>query len=190
MGDFNAYIGNLDYSNFIRFFQENGKLQTYSKNDFFIEQDGASQFIGWIERGMFRYTRVAKNGKEHIVGYAFSGEFVCDYSSFINQSDSFVYIQAMSDCVVYLLTYQDVISYWETDIETLRFGKHIADSLFTMIYKQLLDIYCDIPEESYLKLMKRCPDLKEKVTLKEIASYLRVTPTTISNIRRKILFGS
>lgn len=80
------------------------------------------------------------------------------------------------------LSYQDVIAYWETDMETLRFGKQTADALYETIYKRLLDVFCDSPEESYLKLMKRCP------CLKEIASYLRVTPTTVSNIRRKITF--
>lgn len=94
----------------------------------------------------------------------------------------------MSECIIYQLSYQDVVAYWETDMETLRFGKRTADALYEMVYKRLLDVFCNSPEESYLSLMKRCPDLKEKVSLKEIASYLRVTPTTVSNIRRKITF--
>lgn len=188
MEDFNLYMSNLDYSNFMQLFKEKGKVHRYKKKDFFITQNGESLFVGWIKNGMFRYTCAEKNGTEHIVGYAFAEEFVCDYSSFISKSASLVNIQAMSDCIVYQLSYQDIIAYWETNIETLRFGKRIADNLFIMIYKQLLATYCDAPEERYLKLMERCPDLKEKVPLKEIASYLRVTPTTISNIRRKITF--
>lgn len=185
---FNLYLSNLDYSNFMQLFKEKGKVHIYKKKEFFINQNAESQFVGWIKNGMFRYTCVGKDNAEHIVGYAFTEEFVCDYSSFISQSTSLVNIQAMSDCIVYQLPYQDVVAYWETNIEILRFGKHIVDNLFIMIYKQLLDTYCDAPEERYLKLMERCPDLKEKVSLKEIASYLRVTPTTVSNIRRKITF--
>jgi len=94
----------------------------------------------------------------------------------------------MSECVVYLLSYQDIVAYLETDMETLRFGKQTVDALYEMMYKRYLELYCDSPEESYLKLMQRCPDLKEIAPLKEIASYLRVTPTTVSNIRRKITF--
>ena len=190
MEDFNLYMSNLDYSNFIRFCQEKGKIHIYHKKDFFVKQNGNSEFVAWIKKGTFRYTCVGKDNKEHIVGYAFAEEFACDYSSFINQSVSLVNIQAMSECVVYKLSYQDVVAYWETDMETLRFGKRTADALYEMVYKRLLDVFCKSPEESYLNLMKRCPDLKEKVSLKEIASYLRVTPTTVSNIRKKITFGN
>lgn len=188
MEEFNSYIGRLDYSKFIQFAKDKGKVHVYHKKDFFIEQNKVSDRVGWIETGAFRYMHTGENGKEHVVEYSFAKEFVCDYSSFIHQSTSLVNIQAMSECVVYQLSYQDVIAYFETDMETLRFGKQTVDALYEMMYKRFLDLYCDSPEESYLKLMKRCPDLKEKVSLKEIASYLRVTPTTVSNIRRKITF--
>ena len=105
MEDFNLYMSNLDYSNFIRFCQEKGKIHIYHKKDFFVKQNGNSEFVAWIKKGTFRYTCVGKDNKEHIVGYAFAEEFACDYSSFINQSVSLVNIQAMSECVVYKLSY-------------------------------------------------------------------------------------
>ena len=54
-----------------------------------------------------------------------------------------------------------------------------------MVYERLLDLYCS-PEIRYKKLIKRCPELKEAVPLKNIASFLGVTPETISRIRRKL----
>ena len=188
MENYNSYIGRLDYSKFIQFAKDKGKVHIYHKKDFFIEQNKVSDQVGWIETGAFRYVHTDKHGKEHVVEYSFANEFVCVYSSFIHQSTSLVHIQAMSECVVYLLSYQDIVAYLETDMETLRFGKQTVDALYEMMYKRYLELYCDSPEESYLKLMQRCPDLKEIAPLKEIASYLRVTPTTVSNIRRKITF--
>ena len=72
--------------------------------------------------------------------------------------------------------------------DTQHYGRLAAESLFEMIYRQLLDSYCT-PEMRYLKLMKRCPDLKEVIPLKSIASYLGVTPETVSHIRKKILLN-
>ena len=77
------------------------------------------------------------------------------------------------------------IEYWETDMKTQRFGRHVAESLFEMVYERLLDSYCT-PEIRYRNLMERCPNLKEVVPLKSIASFLGVTPETISRIRRKL----
>ena len=51
----------------------------------------------------------------------------------------------------------------------------------------MLQAYCDSPEQRYITLMQRCPNLKEEVSLKEIASFIGVTPETVSHIRKKIL---
>lgn len=188
MEDFNSYIGRLDYSNFIQFAKAKGKVHVYHKKDFLLSKTRYLTELDGLKQEHFVICILVKMGKEHVVGYAFVGEFICDYSAFIYQNASLVSIQAISECIVYQLSYQDIIAYWETNMETLRFGKQTADALYETIFKRLLDVFCDSPEESYLKLMKRCPNLKEIVPLKEIASYLRVTPTTVSNIRRKITF--
>ena len=64
-----------------------------------------------------------------------------------------------------------------------------SDCLFTQIYAQYLDTYRMTTRERYKRLLLRCPELVQSINLKDIASYLKVTPTTISNIRRKITFG-
>lgn len=186
MNNFNSYMNGLDYSDFKNLFQEKGTLRTYRKKDFFVRQDAISRFAGWVDNGTFQYTYLDEEGIECIVGYAFPNEFVCDYSSFMKEKVSLVNIQAITDCTVRELSYHDVVEYWETNYETQRFGRLAAESLFEMIYKRLLDFYCT-PETRYLRLMKRCPNLKEVVPLKNIASFLGVTPETVSHIRKKIL---
>ena len=70
-------------------------------------------------------------------------------------------------------------------METQRLGRYVAENLYEMVYERLLDSYCT-PEIRYQRLMKRCPDLKDTVPLKSIASFLGVTPETVSRIRRKL----
>ena len=65
----------------------------------------------------------------------------------------------------------------------------ISDSLFAQVYAQYLDTYRMTTRERYKRLLIRCPELVQSINLKDIASYLKVTPTTISNIRREITFG-
>lgn len=185
MKEFNTYLDNLDYSRIKDLFAEKGILRAYRKKDFFIRQNEAKRFAGWVKEGTFQYTYIDEEGEEHIVGYAFANEFVCDYSSFMKGSLSPVNIQALTDCSVYEISCHDITEYWETSMETQRFGRHVAENLYEMVYARLLDSYGS-PEMRYAKLMERCPGLKEAVPLKSIASFLGVAPETISRIRRKL----
>ena len=98
-----------------------------------------------------------------------------------------VNIQASTNCEVYLLSLNRLNQFWETDMNTQRLGRRIAETMFAEIYQRLLGFYCDTPEQRYQALMKRCPDLQEKLSLKEIAHFLGITPETLSRIRKKIL---
>lgn len=141
---------------------------------------------GWVDKGYFRYIYIGEDGREHIVGYSFTGEFVCDYSSFMKQGLALVSIQAINDCLVHTLPYNDIISFLETNSDTQRFGRQMSETMFSDIYKRLLGFYCSTPEQRYSELMQRCPNLKEKISLREIASFLGVTPETVSHIRRRL----
>lgn len=185
MKEFNSYLNNLDYSLVKDLFARKGILRTYHKKDFFIRQNEVERFAGWVKHGTFQYTHIDEEGEEHIVGYAFTDEFVCDYSSFMRSCLSAVSIQALTDCSVYEISRHDIIECWETNMETQRLGRYVAENLYEMVYERLLDSYCT-PEIRYQKLMKRCPDLKDTVPLKSIASFLGITPETVSRIRRKL----
>ncbi len=70
-------------------------------------------------------------------------------------------------------------------METQRLGRRIAETMFAEIYQRLLRFYCDTPEQRYQALMKRCPDLQERISLKRNSTFLGVTPETLSRIRKK-----
>ncbi len=142
MKEFNSYLNDWNYSNIKKLIQEKGECRVYHKKDFFIRQNEISYFIGWVESGVFQYTYIDEEGTEHIVGYAFQDEFVCDYSSLMRGTLSLVNIQAITDCTVYVVSRHDIINYWEINYDTQHYGRLAAESLFETIYKQLLESYC------------------------------------------------
>ena len=116
MNEFNTYLKNLDYSHIKDLCVEKGKLRTYRKKDFFICQNEIERFAGWVKEGTFQYTYIDEEDEEHIVGYSFTNEFVCDYSSFMKGCLSLVNIQAIADCSVYEISRHDLIEYLETNM--------------------------------------------------------------------------
>lgn len=138
----------------------------------------------YVEKGMFRYVCTDENGCEHIVGYAFAGEYVGDYPQCIKKEKAMVSIQATTDSLIYYASAQEITNFFSTDKSTQELEKILAEELFVQTYKRLLDIYCKTPTELYVDLVRRYPDFLNYITLREIASFLRVTPETISHIRK------
>ena len=63
-----------------------------------------------------------------------------------------------------------------------------SDSLFHNCYTEYLNTHRLSPKERYIALLKRCPDILQNISIKEIASYLNITPTYLSRIRKEITF--
>ncbi len=64
-----------------------------------------------------------------------------------------------------------------------------AEQILFCVYQNYLDLYRKTPEERYKEIMYKCPEILQILTLKELSSYLKITPITMSKIRRKITFG-
>lgn len=175
----------IDFSEVKRFFLQNGKVLKMKKNDYFVRQGDPYDFLGFLENGTTRYIRFDNRGKEHIVGYSFVGDFVSDYCSMVKKSNSMTSIQAVTDCTVYLISRTELETYFNTNIDTEHFGRKVAEGLFVEMHRRLLSFYCDTPEERYQSLIKRSPELLQMISLKEIASFIGVTPETVSHIRKK-----
>ena len=189
MDKFNVEKEILDTSELERLFLREGIFTTIKRNEYLIRQNEMTNQIGFVVSGIFRLSRIDVNGNEWIIGYSFKNDFVCDYPSFIKQTVSTVTIQASTECEVCLLPLSKLNQFRETDMDTQRLGRQIAETMFAEIYQRLLGFYCDTPEQRYHALMKRCPGLQEKLSFKETTQFLGITPETLSRIRKKQLYN-
>ena len=65
--------------------------------------------------------------------------------------------------------------------------QELSKIIIIQIYDRLIDLYKKSPKERYLYLIKSCPEILQLITLKELASYLKITPTYLSRIRKSLL---
>lgn len=164
---------------------EHGVRKEYRKGEYFVHEGEPCHNVGYIESGSFRYTKWNYKGQEQIVGYSFERDFVAEYAALQNDTPSRTSAQAIKDCVVWKVDKQIFNLFFEVcGIDGLR---HTLDEVFFAdIYDRLMSLYTDSPEERYLKLISDFPEILNLVTLKEIASFICVTPETLSRIRKKI----
>lgn len=186
MSVLNKYL-NLDgIAELRQFFVEKGVTQEYLKNEFFMQQGQKQNYVGFILKGGFRYVRYTSDGTEQIVGYSFENDFVVDYGAFQVREPAFIGGQAIKHSTVLRATYDELNDFYD-HCHSINLRGRIAETLFEDIYGRLLSLYCDSPEERYQKLIKYYPDMLNLVSLKEIASLIKMTPETLSRIRKKLL---
>lgn len=187
MKDFNKYTSYVNYSPIADFALQQGKQVSFKKGDYFARQGEICKTMGFIVSGAFRYCCINSLGENRIVGYAFKDSFVGNYPAVQLQDKSNVDIQALCDCSVFVINYQQIAEFYETDKAHQKLGRRIAEALLWEAYGRIISIYSLTPEERYLEIITRCPDLLKVITLKELASYLLIRPETLSRIRKKIV---
>ena len=107
-------------------------------------------------------------------------DFVVDYESFTKQTPAIVYTEAIKESTVYQLSYNQLEAFWAASQQNQLLGRKIAENLFCMTYQRLLNLYPNSPRVRYQELLRRCPDIVHQISLKEIASFLNISPYTLS----------
>jgi len=168
-----------------QFFEAEGILKECAKNEFFIHRGQRHNHIALILEGGFRYLGYSSEGKEQIVGYSFENDFVVDYATFQIQEPPVIDAQSIKKSTILTVSCDKLNAYFEC-CGILDLRSKVAEILLNDLGSQLLSMYCDSPAERYTKLIASYPDILNLVSLKEIASLIKVTPETLSRIRRKL----
>ena len=186
MPNFNIYITQYDYSWFIDFMVQNGTLVQYRKNEAFCSVGKLCKTLGFIRKGAFIYTAPDTEARRHVVGYAFENSFVGDYAAFRLREPANVTITALYDSEVITISNDELEAYLSKFPENQRPFLRITEILFSEIYQRFVATYTRSTEERYLEILQRCPDILQHTTAKHLASYLHVTPETLSRLRKKL----
>ncbi len=181
---FNIYDQKIDLSAIKDFCRENGRLIHYSKDDVFVQQGCVGKYLGVVESGYFKYTTLTSSGNEAVVGFAFEGEIVADYYNSFNRLPSEVTIKAGADSLVSQIRTPEARNVFYASFDGNLSA--VNGALFSEIYSRQLELYRKTPTERYLNLITSYPQILDIVSLRDIASYLLITPVYLSRIRKNI----
>ena len=160
------------------------KPLSLSKYDYFLKTDEVNKYIGFLEKGLVRYF-VYKDDEESTFEFTKEGEFIADYQSFNNRTTSIQNIQAIEDCEILIINYDNVQTIFNTTKNGNLIGRYIIEHRFDIMVNQLLAIYMQNQEERYKKFVEHYSDLTQRIPQYLIASYVGVKPQSLSRIRRR-----
>jgi CRP-like cAMP-binding protein len=190
----------LDLETLREFCRREGEAVIYRKGDQLEHEGAPARWLAFVTEGCFKYVthglserqvggRSTGIDKEHITWFSFEGEFVVDYPTFLYGRPSQTTIEAMMPSRVIRVSGEQMKQYFDQSKDTMELRAIIAEHLLFQFRSRYLELHCATPRERYNLLMKRCPGIVEHLDLQDIASFLNITPKTISKIRKEITFG-
>ena len=182
--NFNTYINRIDSEAWREFCVSKGTLRRYAKGEEFVSIGRVGRYIGFIISGTLKYVAVSEDGTEHIMGLVFGDGFVADWPFCIYGHKAKLAIVAVTDCEIYCLSSQVVKEKMDTDPHFRDIVMHSTEEVYTTVYDRYVDLYVKTPQQRYDELVSRHPDLFDLFSLKDIASFLNITPTHLSRLRK------
>lgn len=141
--------------------------------------------IYYVVSGTLR-TYVLVNDEEQIIRFGYQGDYVAAIDSFVSGKPTILYGQALRKCTVRLIRKSAYQAQLAADPELARLWQKIMAWMITGQLEREIDLLTNDPAERYRRVLARSPRLFQEIPARHIANYLRMTPETLSRIRRSI----
>ena len=155
------------------------------KNEFLSKEGRINNEYFFFENGFIRSFAFDTEGNDVTTNFYSSGQVVFEVSSFFNRNISKENFQAIIDCDGWFITYEQLNHLFHSMHEFRDFGRSILVKGFSSLKIRMLSMITETAEQRYDTLLKTNPEIFKHAALKHIASYLGITDTSLSRIRKE-----
>lgn len=157
----------------------------YKKNELFVQVGEIENYMYFLVDGVTRIYHY-KNGTEYTLRFNFPITAFNSYASFICRTPSSINIEALTEVKVLRMSYPDMQSLYEEAAIADRVGRRIIELLYIQRERKEIQMHSRTAEDYYYELVKDKKDFIQQIPQKHLASYLGITPESLSRIRSKI----
>lgn len=154
------------------------------KNTLILKTGEICENYMFIHKGIMRSFILDSEGAGITTNFYTKNHVAIEPASFFNRSVSRENIQTLTDCAVWLVDFQKMNQHFNHYPEHREFGRRLLVQSMVELKDKMLLLQTETAENRYYLLTKQNPEILKYVTLKQIASYLGVTDTSLSRIRK------
>jgi CRP-like cAMP-binding protein len=155
------------------------------KNEFLLKESRICNEYYFLEKGFIRAFANDIEGNDVTTNFYSSSQVVFEVNSFFNRVISKENYQAIVDCDGWYITYEQLNHLFHSMHEFREFGRSILVKGFSSLKIRMLSMITETAEQRYDALLKDNPEIFQHAALKHIASYLGITDTSLSRIRKE-----
>jgi CRP-like cAMP-binding protein len=158
-------------------------IQDLPKDGFFLRRGETPVRVGYMTSGWLRYFQVGESGREYIRYFCSGGNFVSAQTALINGEPSEFSIQAVESSRLVVFEYREWLALMEKEPVWAIIHKAILDKALQGAERRERSLILDDAITRYLGFLEEYPDAEAHLKQYEIASYLGLSPVTLSRIR-------
>ena len=158
------------------------------KKQYLLQEGDVCKYTAFVNNGILRSYTIDEKGSEHIIQFALEDWWIADIYSFLTGEPSTCNIDALEDAELLLITKaaQDDMLLQIPKME--RYFRLLMQNSLIALQRRLISSLNYTAEDKYLQLIAVCPTIVQRVPQHYIASFLGITPETLSRIRRQMAF--
>ncbi|TXF87904.1 Crp/Fnr family transcriptional regulator [Neolewinella aurantiaca] len=153
------------------------------KKTFLLRGGKTCRFEGFVLSGCFRIFTIDQKGNEINLYFAVSGWWLMDIDSFTNQTPSDLYIQALEDSEVLLISRENKSKLYDALPVVEKLFRIIFQKALVSWQRRLVRNHCLTAKERYLYFIETYPDISKRLSNKHLASYLGIRHEFLSKIK-------
>ncbi len=155
------------------------------KRELIVREGSKNSNFYLIKEGIWR-GYYHKDGVDTTLWFASEGEAAFSVWGYVENAASLISIEAMCDSVAYRISRTALAQLYSSSLALANLGLQLMEHQFLGQENWLISAGSPRAKERYLNLIKETPELLQHVPLKYIASYLWITPQSLSRIRAEI----
>jgi CRP-like cAMP-binding protein len=156
------------------------------KGEYFIQEGQTANELAFLENGIVRVFYRNDKGVEYNKQFFVNPCLIGGYSSLITKLPAQINQQALTDCNILVAKYSEIQAFYLNSHEIERVARILAEYYFVEKEQREIEIVLLDAEKRYFIFQKQFPQLEQQIPQYHIASYLGITPTQLSRIRKKL----
>lgn len=153
------------------------------KRQFLLQEGDVCRELAFVEKGaLYSYT-VDSKGNQHVIRFAFEGWWMANLQSFFTGEPTTLNIEVLEDSELLMLDRKNHEKLLDEVLSYERYHRIIVQNAYISLQQRAENALGLTAEEKYSRLVQQNPEFMNRVPLNLIASYLGVSPETLSRVR-------
>jgi CRP-like cAMP-binding protein len=156
------------------------------KKQYLLQEGDVCKYTAFVEKGSLRSYSIDEKGNEHVIQFALEAGWISDQYSLLTGEPSLYNIDAVEDSELLLITHTSFEAMMSNMPCMEKYFRLLLQNNMIALHRRLVASLSLSAEEKYTKMVNAYPNIIQRVPQHMIASYLGITPETLSRIRKQM----